>query len=169
MIEVTSKRSNKNSDIVKSCMKSCSGTYGNKKKTLPFKGGGNRVGVKGLTGVARRLRKHSTDSEQHLWRHLRDKQIEGFKFRRQQSIGGYVVDFVNLEEKVVVELDGGQHALDGGDKIRDEWLRAEGYKVLRFWDNQVWSSLEGVLEKIRDALVTPHPDPLPQGERGNNF
>jgi very-short-patch-repair endonuclease len=79
------------------------------------------------------------------------------------------VDFVNLEKKVVVELDGGQHALDSGDKIRDEWLRAEGYKVLRFWDNQVFSSLEGVLENIRNALLTPHPNPLPQGERGDNF
>ena len=95
--------------------------------------------------------------------------MEGFKFRRQQAVGGYVVDFVNLERKVVVELDGGQHALDPGDKIRDEWLRAEGYKVLRFWDSQVLSDLEGVLEAIRDVLLTPHPDPLPQGERGNKF
>ncbi len=89
--------------------------------------------------------------------------MEGFKFRRQQPIGRYVVDFVNLEKKLVVELDGGQHAIDVGDKIRDEWLRAEGYEVLRFWDNQVLSNSEGVLETIRDALLTPHPDPLPQG------
>jgi very-short-patch-repair endonuclease len=138
---------------------------------LPLEGGGERVGVKGkgLTGVARSLRKYSTDTERHLWRHLKDRQIEGFKFRRQQPIGRYVVDFVNFEKKVVVELDGGQHALDPGDKIRDEWLRAEGYKVLRFWDNQVFSNLQGVLENIRNALLTPHPDPLPQGERGNNF
>jgi len=53
------------------------------------------------------------------------------------------------------------HALDPGDKIRDEWLKAEGYKVLRFWDNQVFSNLEGVLETIREVLLTPHPDPLP--------
>jgi len=98
-----------------------------------------------------------------------DRQIEGLKFRRQQPIGQYVVDFVNLKKKVVVELDGGQHGLDPNDKIRDEWLRAEGYKVLRFWDNQVFSNLEGVLESIRNALFTPHPDPLPQGERGDNF
>jgi very-short-patch-repair endonuclease len=130
--------------------------------------GGKRVGVKGLTGVARKLRKYSTDTEQHLWRHLRDRQIEGFKFRRQQPVGRYIVDFVNLERKVVIELDGGQHALDPGDKIRDEWLRSEGYKVLRFWDNQIFSNLEGVLEAIRDALLTPHPDPLPQGEREYN-
>jgi very-short-patch-repair endonuclease len=76
------------------------------------------------------------------------------------------VDFVNFEKKVVVELDGGQQAVDPGDKIRDEWLRAEGYKMLRFWDNQVGSDLEGVLETIRDFLLTPHPDPLLQGERG---
>ncbi|HUL23003.1 MAG TPA: DUF559 domain-containing protein [Thermodesulfobacteriota bacterium] len=126
------------------------------------------MGVKDLTGVARRLRKYSTNTEQHLWRHLRDKQIEGFKFRRQQPIGRYVVDFVNLEKKLVVEVDGGQHAIDARDKIRDEWLRAEGYEVLRFWDNQVLSNLEGVLETIRASLLTPHPDPLPQGEREDN-
>ena len=127
------------------------------------------MGVKGLTGVARSLRKQSTDTEQYLWRHLRDRQLEGFKFRRQQPVGRYVVDFVNLEKKVVIELDGGQHAVDPSDKMRDEWLRGEGYEVLRFWDNQVFSNLEGVLEKIRDALLTPHPNPLPQGARGNNF
>jgi len=126
------------------------------------------VGVK-LTGVARRLRKYSTDSEQRLWGYLRDKQMEGFKFRRQQPVGRYVADFVNLEKKIVVELDGGQHAINARDKIRDEWFQAEGYKVLRFWDNQVFSNLEGVLEAIRNALLTPHPDPLPQGEREKNF
>ncbi len=98
-------------------MKNGSGTDG---KTLPLEGGGKRVRVKGSTGVARRLRKNSTHTEQHLWRHLRDKQIEGFKFRRQQPIGRYVVDFVNLEKKVIVELDGGQHSLGPGDRIRDE-------------------------------------------------
>ncbi len=79
------------------------------------------------------------------------------------------MDFVNLEKKVIIELDGGQHGLGPDDEIRVEWLRAEGYKVLRFWDNQVLSDLEGVLETIRDFLLTPHPDPLPQGERGGKF
>ena len=124
------------------------------------------MGVKGLTGIAKRLRKHSTDTERYLWRHLRDRQMEGFKFRRQQVVGRYVVDFVNFEKKVVVGLDGGQHVIDRGDQIRDEWLRAEGYRVLRFWDNQVFRNIE---EIIRDVLLTPHPDPLPQGERGENF
>ena len=155
--------------MVKSFMKSTSGTYRKKRETLPLRGGRERVGVKELTGAARSLRKQSTDTEQYLWRHLRDRQVEGFKFRRQQPVGGYVVDFVNLEKKVVIELDGGQHVDDLSDKMRDEWLRGEGYEVLRFWDNQVFSNLEGVLENIRDALLTPYPDPLPQGERGNNF
>jgi very-short-patch-repair endonuclease len=128
--------------------------------------GESTVGVKGLTGVARRLRRTSTDTERQLWRHIRDRQLEGFKFRRQQPVGRYVVDFVNLEERVIIEVDGGQHALGPGDKIRDEWLRSEGYKVLRFWNNQVLNNMEGVLETIRNALLTPHPDPLPQGERG---
>jgi very-short-patch-repair endonuclease len=147
-------------------MNNRSGTFGKTRKTLPLEGGGKGVGVKALTGVARRLRKQSTDTEGHLWRHLRDRQIGGFKFRRQQAIGSYVVDFVNFDRKVVIEVDGSQHSLHPGDMIRDEWLRAEGFKVLRFWDNQVFSNLEGVLDTIRDALLTPHPDPLPQGERG---
>ena len=145
-------------------MESRTVTYGKRKETLPLEGGGRRV--KGLTGVARRLGKYSTDTERYLSRHLRDRQLEGFKFRRQQPIGQYVVDFVNLEKRVVIELDGSQHALDAGDKLRDEWLRTERYKVLRFWDNQVFSDIEGVLENIRDALMTPHPDPLPQGGEG---
>jgi very-short-patch-repair endonuclease len=140
-----------------------------RKNSLPLEGGGKRVGVKALTGIARKLRKQSTDTEQHLWRHLRNRQIEGFKFRRQQPVGGYFVDFVNLEKKVIIELDGGQHALGPGDKVRDEWLRAEGYKVLRFWDNQIFNNLEGVLETIRDALLALRPDPLLQGERGDNL
>ena len=77
-------------------MKNRSGAYRKTRETLPLEGGGKRVGVKDLTGVTRRLRKHSTDTEGHLWRHLRDRQIEGFKFRRQQPVGTYVVDFVNL-------------------------------------------------------------------------
>jgi very-short-patch-repair endonuclease len=75
------------------------------------------------------------------------------------------VDFVNLEKKVVIELDGGQHAPHPGDRIRDEWPQAEGYKALRFWHNEVFI-IEGVLETIRDALLTRRPDLFPHGERG---
>ena len=154
---------------IKSTMKNRLGTCGGIERTLPLEGGGERVGVKGLTGIARGLRKKSTDAERRLWRHLRDRQIKGFKFRRQQPVGRYIVDFVNLERKVVIEVDGGQHAFDPSDNIRDEWLRAEGYRVLRFWDSQVFSNLEGILESIREVLVTPHPTPLPQGERENKL
>jgi len=73
------------------------------------------------------------------------------------------VDFGNLEKKLVIELDGGQPAINiAQDKVREEWLRDEGYKVLRLWDNELLSNLEGVLETIRKALLIPHPDPLPQ-------
>ncbi len=99
------------------------------------------MGVKRLTGVARKLRKLSTDTEHLLWRHLRGRQIDGFKFRRQQPVGNYVVDFVNLEMKVVIELDGGQHVLRPDDRIRDEWLRAEGYMSLT--RGRVYSTLHG--------------------------
>jgi very-short-patch-repair endonuclease len=152
---------------VKGLMKTRSGTYVKTRHALPLEGGGKRVGVKDLRGIARRLRKYCTDTERRLWRHLRNRQIEGFKFRSQQPLGRYVVDFVNLEKKLVIELDGGHHGLDPVDNIRDEWLRAEGYQVLRFWDKQVFSDIEGVLETIRNALLAPHPAPLPQMERGN--
>jgi very-short-patch-repair endonuclease len=83
--------------------------------------------------------------------------MQGFKFRRQQPIGRYVVDFVSLENRLTIELDGGQHASNPDDMIREEWLRDEGYKVLRFWDNEVFSNLEGILETIRVSLLIPSP------------
>ena len=134
-----------------------------KKATFSQLRGGRRVGVKELRDTARALRKRSTDTEAYLWRHLKNRQMEGFKFRRQQPIGKYVVDFVNLEKKIIIEVDGGQHAMDPGDKVRDEWLCAEGYQVLPFWDNEVLGNLEGVLVVIRNVFLTPHPSPLPQG------
>ncbi len=98
--------------------------------------------------------------------HLRDRRLDGFKFRRQHPIGRYIVDLVNLESMLIVEVDGGQHRSGGAyDGLRDEWLEREGYRVLRFWDNDVFHNLEGVLETIRSALLTPHPSPLPQGAR----
>jgi very-short-patch-repair endonuclease len=131
---------------------------------------GERAGGEGNAkpcgAIARKLRNQSTDAERCLWRHLRDRQVEGFKFRRQHPIGRYVVDFVNLQQKLVVEADGGQHSHDPNDKIRGAWLQDEGYKVLRFWNNEVSVNLEGVLESIGDALG-PRPNPLPEREREN--
>ena len=125
---------------------------------------------KKLRNISRILRKKSTDAESYLWRYLRNRQIEEFKFRRQQPLGKYIVDFVNFKRKIVIEIDGGQHAIyKEKDKVRDSWLRKEGYEVLRFWDNEVLNNMEGILKVVREKLLTPHPNPLPQGEREENF
>ncbi len=87
-----------------------------------------------------------------IWRHLRAKQIEELKFRRQQPIGNYVVDFICLEKSLVIEADGGQHADNTKDEERDAWLTSEGFKVLRFWNNEVLTNMEGVLEVIRKIV-----------------
>jgi very-short-patch-repair endonuclease len=90
--------------------------------------------------------------------------LESFKFRRQQPIGQYIVDFVSFEKRLVIELDGSQHAIaKEKDKNRDRWLNQEGYVVLRFWDNEVFENLEGVLETIRRRLLSPSPSPSHRG------
>lgn len=104
--------------------------------------------------TARRLRKTMTDAEQALWRHLRGRQLAGFRFRRQVPIGRYIVDFACLDVGLIVEVDGGQHEINrDDDAIRDAWLVKEGYRVLRFWNNDVLSNREGVLLRISDALA----------------
>ena len=113
-----------------------------------------------LTPFAKQLRKIPTDAENLLWRHLQRRQIEGFEFRRQQPIGKYIVDFVCLTKKIVIEIDGGQHAIYKEiDRIRDAWLRTNGFSVLRFWNTELFENLEGVLETIRNELVTPSLSP----------
>jgi very-short-patch-repair endonuclease len=100
----------------------------------------------------RHLRRQQTDAERELWFALRDRRLAGFKFVRQEAIGKYVADFVCREKMLVVELDGGQHADSASDRVRDPKLRAEGYRVLRFWNNEVLSNREGVLLAILSAL-----------------
>jgi len=119
-----------------------------------------------LVNMARAFRKRQTDAEQILWRHLRSKQIEGFKFRRQQPIGKYVLDFVCLEKSLVIEVDGAQHADNKKDMERDTWLTQEGFKVLRFWNNEVLTNTKGVLEMIRENCADHPPlaPPLKGGE-----
>lgn len=115
--------------------------------------------MKQLTSFAKDLRKDSTDTEKVLWHCLRAKQIAGLKFRRQQPMGNFIVDFVCLEKRVVIECDGGQHAFQAEkDKKRDQWFEKEGYKVLRFWDSDVLNNTEGVLEAILKACqISPSP------------
>jgi very-short-patch-repair endonuclease len=122
--------------------------------------------------LVKALRRHPTDAEKKLWRHLRNRQISGAKFRRQQPFGPYILDFYCAESKLAIELDGGQHSkLKGAaqDKQRDEYLKEEGVTVLRFWNNQLLCEFEGVIEMICTTLEgrSPHPNPLPQGERGS--
>jgi very-short-patch-repair endonuclease len=107
--------------------------------------------------IAKKLRINSTDTEKYLWKYLRGRQLEGFKFRRQHPIGKYIADFINLERKIIIEVDGGQHLENKKDKLRDRWLKEQGYEVLRFWDNEVLTNIEGVLELIREKLLSPSP------------
>jgi very-short-patch-repair endonuclease len=121
-----------------------------------------------LTDTARKLRGNSTDAENHLWRAIRSRQLNGFKFKRQTPFGPYVVDFICIEAKLIVEADGGQHAeLAEEDAKRSAYFEAGGYQVLRFWNNEILQNLAGVLETIAGELAkkTPSPQPSPQGER----
>ncbi len=103
---------------------------------------------------ARTLRKNMTDAERVLWQSLRNLQLAGFKFRRQKPIGSYIVDFVCIEKKIIIEVDGGQHALNKEyDTERSDYLKRKGYRILRFWNNEVLKQKEAVLYKINKSLI----------------
>jgi very-short-patch-repair endonuclease len=109
-----------------------------------------------------------TDAEHRLWSALRAHRPGGLSFRRQVLIGRFIVDFVCHEKRVVIEVDGGQHAENARDFERDQWLASKGYRVLRFWNHDVLRNRNGVLEVIAAAAAeaTPLPNPPPQGGRG---
>ncbi|MBR0779052.1 DUF559 domain-containing protein [Bradyrhizobium diazoefficiens] len=112
------------------------------------------------TERARSLRGVSTDAERILWYRLRARRLNGCKFVRQEPIGPYTVDFICREARLIIEVDGGQHADNPRDAVRDEWLTDRNYRVLRFWNNDVSRNLAGVLETIITALAEapPHPE-----------
>jgi very-short-patch-repair endonuclease len=115
---------------------------------------------------ARQLRREQTDAERKLWARLRARQLCGHKFRRQFVIGPFIMDFCCFERRLVVELDGGQHASQpDADRRRSEFLLSRGYRVLRFWDNEVFENIDGVTEQIAQALKDPsrksEPSPFP--------
>src|SRR6267154_2631347 len=129
------------------------------------------------TAMAHRLRANQTEVEKRLWSRLRDRSLLGRKFRRQVPLGDFVADFVCADQALVIELDGGQHASsEARDDRRTAWLKARGWRVIRFWNNEVNENLEGVLLVIAEACGVafddphpvldrrPHPGPLPQGE-----
>jgi very-short-patch-repair endonuclease len=102
--------------------------------------------------IARQLRVNQTDAEKVLWNRIRNRQIDGHKFVRQQPVSGYICDFVCREKQLVIEVDGGQHNESTADVIRDRRLMEEGYKVIRFWNNDVLANIEGVLLTIQSEL-----------------
>jgi very-short-patch-repair endonuclease len=119
--------------------------------------------------MARKLRRNSTDVERLLWRALRERN-PSWKFRRQHPIGHHIADFACPERKLVIELDGGQHARrTDADAARTAVLALHGYRVVRFWNGDILSNIEGVLETIRRELerpTSPQPSPPPRGREG---
>lgn len=105
---------------------------------------------------ARHLRRNLTEAERKLWIYLREKKADGFHFRRQCPIGPYIADFLCYAAKLIIEVDGGQHGMEDGferDRRRTAWLETNGYRVIRFWNNDVLGNIEGVVEVIEMALA----------------
>jgi very-short-patch-repair endonuclease len=121
-----------------------------------------------LTDTASGLRRNMTDAERVLWNRLKARQLDGLKFRRQEQIGRFIVDFICFEKGIVVEADGGQHAIEREkDDERTRWMNSQGFTVLRFWNNDILANTEGVMETIRSACrVAPSPPPSPTVGRG---
>ncbi len=116
---------------------------------------------------ARKLRQNQTHVEKRLWYWLRRKNVHNVRFRRQAPIGSYIVDFACYEPKLIIELDGGQHALQNSyDKKRDTWLKREGFTVLRFWNNEVIENIDGVLQTIANTIITLLPPTLTLPHKG---
>jgi very-short-patch-repair endonuclease len=114
----------------------------------PVKGEGKNE----LVPRARDLRSRMTNAERKLWFALRDRRFAGFKFRRQVPIGRFIADFICFEARLVIEVDGGQHADSLRDQYRDRWFAANRFRVLRFWNNNVLANLEGVMTVLAEAL-----------------
>jgi very-short-patch-repair endonuclease len=117
---------------------------------------------------AREFRREPTEPERRLWTRLRRRQIDGLHFRRQMPIGPYIVDFACGERRLVIEVDGETHGASGAyDDARSVYLEQRGWRVLRFWNNDVIGNLDGVIERILEALQCPLPDPPPHAGEGN--
>ena len=126
---------------------------------------GEGLGRGGLRNRARTLRTNQTDAEQRLWKLLRAKRLEGWKFRRQFPIGRYIVDFACSAARLIVEADGGQHNESAHDVVRDQWLAGEGWNVIRFWNTDILTNEEGVLSAVL-ASLPPLPNPSPTRGEG---
>jgi very-short-patch-repair endonuclease len=111
------------------------------------------------TERARRLRRDATNAELALWRRLRSRSLDGHKFVRQEPIGPYTVDFICREARLIIEVDGGQHADNRHDVLRDQWLTSHNYQVLRFWNNDVLGNVSGVSGNYCDRARGWSPSP----------
>ena len=127
---------------------------------------GRRGGRRNLLPLAKRMRREPTKAEAKLWSMLRGQRLGGLKFKRQEQLGDYIVDFVCFSARLIVEADGSQHAESTGDAVHDGWLEAEGFRVLRFWNNDILGNPEGVARVILDAALPPLPNPSPTRGEG---
>ena len=117
-----------------------------------------------LLDRAKAMRRNPTEAERRLWSILRSHRLAGFKFKRQQSLGNYIVDFVNFERRLIVEADGSQHAESAYDTVRDAWLKSQNFRVLRLWNNDILRDAEAAANAIWHALHQA-PPPLPAAAR----
>ena len=116
------------------------------------------------TRLAQSLRNNATPAERNLWHHLNKRQLYGHKFSRQMPIGPFICDFLCREAKLVIEVDGGQHCESRRDLSRTAFLEGQGFRVIRFWNNEIFGNIEGVIETIALAL-TECPPPAPSRAR----
>lgn len=132
-----------------------------------------RGGKEVLRGRAKAMRSEPTPAEHRLWQILRAKRLAGFKFKRQLPVDRYIVDFACPARRLIIEADGGQHSESERDTQRDAYLRSQGFRILRFWNNDILNNLEGVAQLIAAALSTPHPAQAspesPSPSRGEGF
>jgi very-short-patch-repair endonuclease len=127
---------------------------------------GRRGGERDLLPRAKRMRREPTDAECKLWAIVRSHRLQGWKFKRQEQIGNYIVDFVCFRARLIVEADGSQHADSEADLRRTRWLERQGFRVLRFWNNEILLQSDGVALAILTVLAPPLPNPSPARGEG---
>ena len=127
---------------------------------------GRRGGKRDLIVLAKQMRREPTEAERRLWSILRGGRMNGAKFKRQEQIGDYIVDFVCFQTRLIVEADGSQHAECERDERRDAWLKSQGFRVLRFWNNDILGNTDGVAAAVLATLETPLPNPSPTRGEG---
>ncbi|MBB5708088.1 endonuclease domain-containing protein [Sphingopyxis panaciterrulae] len=125
-------------------------------------------GYKRPTARSRELRLNATDAERKLWQQISARKVAGVRFNRQFPIGSFICDFVSRSARLVIEVDGGQHAVDvAKDEARTAYLEARGYRVIRFWNNDVLERIEGVVSEI-ERVLADMPSPNPSRKREGN-